>query len=43
MWQFQSIPTTMGNPSLKGNAFTPGHNATPIRTPCLKGKGKKWL
>jgi len=43
MWQFQFIPTTMGNSSLKGNASTPGHNATPMEdsnTLLEKNRGK---
>jgi hypothetical protein len=45
MWQFQSIPTTMGNPSLKGNAFTPSHNATPMEdnNTLLERKGEKMV
>jgi hypothetical protein len=45
MWQFQFIPTTMGNPSLKGNASTLGHNATPMEdnNTLLERKGKKMV
>lgn len=45
MWQFQFIPTTMGNPSLKGNASTPSHNATPMKdnNTLLERKGEKMV
>ncbi len=35
----------MGNPSLKGNAFTPGHNATPMedKNTLLERKGEKMV